>query len=139
MAAASVRKFQKVAWLTWAGFVSIFTAVFIVVYGFPILPFGPSCTHRTLPLHMAGCTLGFASIAFILVEAIPIFNYLIALTGSICFAPLAFVLPGWLWLHDHGVWRRGNLAKQIAYWLHWGMVLLGAFVCGWDIWCSDGD
>ena len=41
-AAASVRKFQKVAWLTWAGFVSIFIAVFIVAYAFPILPFGPS-------------------------------------------------------------------------------------------------
>jgi hypothetical protein len=60
---------------------------------------------------------------------LPIFNYLIALTGSICFAPLAIALPDWLWLHDHGVWRRGSLAKQIAYWLHWGMILLGAFVC----------
>ena len=29
--AASVRKFQKIGWLTWAGFISIFTAVFIVV------------------------------------------------------------------------------------------------------------
>lgn len=29
--AAAVRKFEKVAWLTWAGFLSIFIAVFIVV------------------------------------------------------------------------------------------------------------
>lgn len=29
---ASVRKFQKIAWLTWIGFLSIFIAVFIVVY-----------------------------------------------------------------------------------------------------------
>lgn len=28
---ASVRKFEKIAWLTWVGFASIFTAVFIVV------------------------------------------------------------------------------------------------------------
>jgi hypothetical protein len=30
---ASVRKFEKIGWLTWAGFVSIFVAVFIVVIG----------------------------------------------------------------------------------------------------------
>lgn len=29
--AASVRKFEKIAWLTWLGFVSVFTSVFIVV------------------------------------------------------------------------------------------------------------
>lgn len=28
---ASFRKFQQIGWLTWAGFVSIFVAVFIVV------------------------------------------------------------------------------------------------------------
>ena len=28
---ASVRKFEKIAWLTWAGFFSVFIAVFIVV------------------------------------------------------------------------------------------------------------
>jgi hypothetical protein len=31
VACASVRKFQKIGWLTWAGFVSIYLAVFIVV------------------------------------------------------------------------------------------------------------
>jgi hypothetical protein len=31
IATASVRTFHKVAWLTWAGFASIFTAVFIIV------------------------------------------------------------------------------------------------------------
>lgn len=28
---ASVRKFEKIAWLTWGGFISVFVAVFIVV------------------------------------------------------------------------------------------------------------
>lgn len=28
---ASVRKFEKIAWLTWAGFISVYIAVFIVV------------------------------------------------------------------------------------------------------------
>jgi len=29
--AASPRKFEKIAWITWAGFASVFVAVFIVV------------------------------------------------------------------------------------------------------------
>lgn len=76
-----------------------------------------------------GCTFGLASISFILSEAVPIFNYLIALTGSICFAPLALCLPGWLWLYDHGHYRTGNVGQQVAYWLHWALILLGAFLC----------
>jgi hypothetical protein len=72
---------------------------------------------------------GLCALAFILAEAIPIFNFLIALTGSICFAPLAIMLPAYLWLYDHKDWRRGNIGKKIAYGLHWGMLALGAFVC----------
>jgi hypothetical protein len=75
-----------------------------------------------------GLTIGLCGIAFILAEAIPIFNYLIAITGSICFAPLAIMLPGWLWLHDHKDWIRGNILKKVAYVLHIGMILLGTFL-----------
>lgn len=32
---ASARKFEKIAWLTWAGFLSVYVAVFIVVYAPP--------------------------------------------------------------------------------------------------------
>lgn len=43
------------------------------------------------------CTTILGSLAFILAEAIPIFNYLLALVGSLCFAPLAIVrLPVFL-------------------------------------------
>ncbi|KAF2804331.1 neutral amino acid permease [Mytilinidion resinicola] len=75
------------------------------------------------------CTFGLASLSFILAEAIPIFSYLLALTGSICFAPLAIMLPGWLWIHDHGSWRRGGVAKMAAYYLHFLMIAIGAFLC----------
>ena len=77
-----------------------------------------------------GCTTGLASISFILAEAIPIFNYLLALTGSICFAPLAITLPGWLWLYDHWYWYRGNFYKKIAWIFHWFLVFLGFFLLG---------
>ncbi|KAF2029487.1 hypothetical protein EK21DRAFT_101107 [Setomelanomma holmii] len=75
------------------------------------------------------CTIGLGSLAFVLAEAIPIFSFLIALTGSICFAPLAIMLPGWLWLHDHGKYRSGGIVKKMIYYGHCFLILLGAFVC----------
>ena len=40
-----------------------------------------------------GCTFGLSALAFVLAQAIPVFNYLVAITGSFCFAPLALMLP----------------------------------------------
>ena len=77
-----------------------------------------------------GCTAGLASISFILAEAIPIFNYLLALTGSVCFAPLAIILPGWFWLYDHWFWYRGNLWNKLFWGFHWFLVFLGFFFLG---------
>ncbi|ESK89001.1 neutral amino acid permease [Moniliophthora roreri MCA 2997] len=71
-----------------------------------------------------GCTIILGSIAFILASAIPIFNYLISLTGSLCFAPLALILPGLLWIHDHGRTKGIGLLM-----LHGLLILLGAFIC----------
>lgn len=65
--------------------------------------------------------------SFVLAEAIPIFNYLLALTASLCFAPLALVMPAWFWLYDHGAWRMGSIGRQARYWAHWFIVLLGMF------------
>lgn len=73
------------------------------------------------------CTIVLGAISFILAEAIPIFNYLIALVGSVCFAPLAMSLPGILWLHDHGHYVKGSFVQKIKVLLHVGMVLLGIF------------
>jgi hypothetical protein len=73
------------------------------------------------------CTVVLGAISFILAEAVPIFNYLIALVGSLCFAPLAISLPGLLWLHDHGHYLKGSLVQKVKFFLHLGMVLLGIF------------
>ncbi|PKY04508.1 amino acid transporter [Aspergillus campestris IBT 28561] len=72
-------------------------------------------------------TFIMGALAFVLASAIPIFTFLIALVGSVCFAPLAMALPGWLWLYDHGDYKRGTLLQKIIYVLHVGMVLLGLF------------
>lgn len=64
-------------------------------------------------------------LAFIFAEVIPIFNYILSLTGGVCFAPLAMILPGWLWLHDHGHYCRGSWWRIVLYALHWGMIGVG--------------
>ena len=74
-----------------------------------------------------GSVASVAILAFIFAEVIPIFNYILSLTGSVCFAPLAIVLPGWLFLYDHGHYRHGSLWKMTQYWLHWGMIMVGLF------------
>jgi hypothetical protein len=74
------------------------------------------------------CTLGMAAISFVLASAIPIFNYVLALVGSLCFAPLAISLPGWLWLYSHRDYWRGNFVRVVLYGLHVFLVLLGLFM-----------
>ncbi|KAL3465707.1 transmembrane amino acid transporter protein-domain-containing protein [Aspergillus heterothallicus] len=74
-----------------------------------------------------GSTTLLGTLAFILAESIPIFNYLIALVGSVCFAPMAMSLPGWLWLYDHGHYRKGSVTQKSIYALHLGLVILGIF------------
>ena len=75
------------------------------------------------------CTFGLSCISFILAEAVPIFNYLIALTGSVCFAPLAIMLPGFMWLYDHSEYRKGAMSHKLMYYAHWFLPLLGLFIC----------
>ncbi|KAE8393739.1 transmembrane amino acid transporter protein-domain-containing protein [Aspergillus alliaceus] len=72
-------------------------------------------------------TVILGALSFILAEAIPIFNYLIALVGSVCFAPLAMSLPGCLWLYDHWHYKNGTLKEKVVFLLHCGLVLLGLF------------
>lgn len=76
-----------------------------------------------------GCTISLGAIAFVLAQAIPIFNYLLSLTGSLCFAPIAIMLPGWLGCYDHPHWRTGSIWQKLAYWGTAFMIPLGAFIC----------
>ncbi|KAF4629362.1 hypothetical protein G7Y89_g8785 [Cudoniella acicularis] len=76
-----------------------------------------------------GCTFGLSSLSFILAEAIPIFNFLIALTSSICFAPLAIMLPGACWMYDHAHYRSGSIGQKALYAAHCFLPVLGLFLC----------
>ncbi|KAJ5653271.1 hypothetical protein N7490_000274 [Penicillium lividum] len=75
-----------------------------------------------------GCTISMAAISFILACAIPIFNYVLALVGALCFAPLAISLPGWLWLYSHSEYRKGPVSQKTVYGFHIFLILLGAFM-----------
>ncbi|KAH8884192.1 neutral amino acid permease [Thozetella sp. PMI_491] len=87
--------------------------------------------HNTV-IHWAtwlGCTISLGAIAFVLSEAIVIFSYLIALTGTICFAPMAIMIPGLLYMYDYAEERKsGSLLKKVQYWLHSLMILIGLFI-----------
>lgn len=74
------------------------------------------------------CTFTMSVVAFLLASGIPIFNYLLALAGSLTFSPLALGLPGYLWVYDHQHYRRGSLLQRVAYWLNWLMILLAVFM-----------
>lgn len=83
------------------------------------------------PTHWAtwlGCTISLSIIAFVLASAIPVFTYILALVGALCFSPLAISLPGWLWLYCHDHYRKGNAACKIIYGLHVLLVALGCFL-----------
>lgn len=68
--------------------------------------------------------------SFILAEAIPIFNYIIALTGSLCFAPLQIALPGCLYLFQYrNTYKVGTAVQKTIYYTHFFLPLLGAFMC----------
>lgn len=74
------------------------------------------------------CTFTMSVVSFLLASGIPIFNYLLALAGSLTFSPLALGLPGYLWIYDHQHYRRGGLLQRTAYWLNWLMILLAVFL-----------
>lgn len=75
-----------------------------------------------------GCSIGLGIVAFILAESIAIFNYLLSLVGSICFAPMAISVPGILWLFDFSHYRAGTPWQRLQYFFHWFLVVLGLFI-----------
>lgn len=74
------------------------------------------------------CTLGMSVVGFLIASGIPIFNYLLALAGSLTFAPLALGLPGYLWVYDHPHYRKGRAWQVIVYYLNWLMIALAVFL-----------
>ncbi|KAH8892407.1 putative amino acid transporter [Thozetella sp. PMI_491] len=75
-----------------------------------------------------GCVVVSGVIAFILAESIAIFSYLLALAGSLCFAPMALIIPGFLYLYDYKGYRSGTVLQKAKWYAHCFVPLLGAFI-----------
>lgn len=75
-----------------------------------------------------GCTVALVVVSFLVASGIPIFNYILALAGSLCFAPLALGLPGWLWLYDHASYKKGTILQRTYYVLNVLLIVLAAFL-----------
>lgn len=69
---ASVRTFQKIGWLTWAGFASIFTAVLIVVIAVPTRD-RPAAAPQTEPYELGYYALAYPTFAIGMVASCSIF------------------------------------------------------------------
>ncbi|KAK5999439.1 hypothetical protein QM012_005440 [Aureobasidium pullulans] len=75
-----------------------------------------------------GINLALGTIAYIVAEAVPILNYLLALASALCFAPFSLVFPALLWMYDYKGFRTGSLAQMCKYGVHALIVVLGAFM-----------
>lgn len=76
-----------------------------------------------------GSTISLGAISFVLAEAIPIFNYLIGLTGSLCFAPMALMLPPVFFFYDvkHRVYPLNTFLRKFEAGCNAVLLAVGAF------------
>ena len=72
---------------------------------------------------------GLAAVAFLFSEGIPVYSWMAAISGAICFAPLSIMLPAYLWVYDHPEYRKGRMGQKAIYWIHWLLFTLGTFMC----------
>lgn len=75
-----------------------------------------------------GINFALGTAAYIVAEAVPILNYLLALAGALCFAPFSLIFPAVLYLYDYKGLRTGSFGQKIVYYLHALIVALGAFM-----------
>lgn len=76
-----------------------------------------------------GLNIVLGIFAYVFAEAVPVFNYLLALLACVCFAPMSIMLPALFWMADHKTYRTGSSKQKVMYAAHVGILLLGRFVC----------
>lgn len=69
-----------------------------------------------------------AFLSFIIAEAIPVFNYILALAASVCLAPESLIIPAFAWFYQYNNYRSGTTKQKMLYALHVFLALLGAFL-----------
>jgi hypothetical protein len=66
-----------------------------------------------------GAVWGLAALGFVFSEGIPVFSWMGAISGAVCFSPLSIILPSYCWIYDHGEYRTGTIGQKVFYWFHW--------------------
>lgn len=74
-----------------------------------------------------GCVAGLCTGSYLIASGVPIFEFIIALAGSVAFAPLALILPGICWIYTHREYLGGGVRRTIVYGLHVFLIILGVF------------
>lgn len=76
-----------------------------------------------------GLNVGFGFLAFLAAEAIPVFNYILALAGSVCFAPMSLMFPALAWTYEYGPkYRKAGIQGAAWYSFHVVILLVGTFM-----------
>lgn len=76
-----------------------------------------------------GLNICLGVVAFVVAEAVPVFNYLLALLAAVCFAPMSIMLPAMFWMADNKHYWVGGFRGKSIYSAHVGILLLGTFMC----------
>ncbi|KAH8646831.1 amino acid transporter [Xylariales sp. PMI_506] len=84
-----------------------------------------SITHWSVWI---GCNVVVALLAFILVEAIPVFSYILSLEASLFFAPMSLMFPALFWMRDFKDYRSGTGVQRVKYAFNVLVVLIAAFM-----------
>jgi hypothetical protein len=72
---------------------------------------------------------GLAALGFVFSEGIPVFSWMGAISGAVCFSPLFIILPSYCWIYGYGEYRTGTMGQKVFYWFHWLLFTLGVFMC----------
>ncbi|KAE9371649.1 hypothetical protein N431DRAFT_441621 [Stipitochalara longipes BDJ] len=75
-----------------------------------------------------GCNAGVGILAFILAEAIPVFNYILSLEAALFFAPMSLLFPACFWMYDHKEYRTGSGKQKLIYFAHVSLALIASFL-----------
>ena len=75
-----------------------------------------------------GCNAGVGILAFILAEAIPVFNYILSLEASLFFAPMSLMFPAFFWMYDYKHYRTGTFGQKFAYGGHILLACVAIFI-----------
>lgn len=75
-----------------------------------------------------GINIALGTLSYIVAEAVPILNYLLALAASLCFAPFSLIFPAILWMYDFKHLRTGSFKDKSFYGFHAFIALIGSFL-----------